>query len=120
MNTYLLYRESPQKYLGMVSLETPENIAIFTWNQKEKTMEDHGVSRTNKPRPQFLPLFPYPVQRCLIVVILSAIAGIMVNECKRSKIRLEHDRQKYQQNDTIAPNATAQNTLFLKYLPRSR
>lgn len=32
---------------------------------------------------------------------------------------IPNDRQKYQQNDTVTPNATAQNILFLKYLPRS-
>ena len=65
-------------------------------------------------------IFSITPSGCLIVIILSAIAGIAINEYKRSKLRLEHDRQKYQQNDTIAPNATTQNTLFLKYLPRSR
>lgn len=65
-------------------------------------------------------IFSIPLNGCLTLIILSAIAGIAINECKRSKIRLENDRQKYQQNDTITPNATAQNTLFLRYLPRSR
>ncbi|MBO7656416.1 MAG: hypothetical protein J6S80_01670 [Alphaproteobacteria bacterium] len=72
------------------------------------------------PHQQTRTIFSVPLNGCLTLIILSAIAGIAINECKRSKIRLENDRQKYQQNDTIAPNATAQNTLFLKYLPRSR
>ena len=74
--------------------------------------------KTNK-RPQFWPIFPYPMQRCLIIVILSAIAGIMINECKRSQIRLENDRKKYQNNDTIQPQATTTpKTLFIRALPR--
>lgn len=82
-------------------------------------MEDRGISPNN--RPQQKTLFSIPIPGCLMVIILSAIAGIMVNECKRSKIRLENDRQKYQQNDTIKPELkTAPNTLFIRTLPRTR
>lgn len=66
-------------------------------------------------------LFSIPVSGCLMVIILSAVAGIMINECKRSQIRLENDRKKYQQNDTIkSDTATARNTLVLNALPQSR
>lgn len=65
-------------------------------------------------------LFSVSIPGCLTVIILSAIAGIMVNECKRSKLRLENDRHKYQQTDTIRPNTTAQNTLYLKHFARGR
>ena len=84
-----------------------------------KQDDDYTQNNEQKNTQQPRTLFSVPVTGCLMVIILSAIAGIMVNECKRSKIRLENDRQKYQQNDTVASNATAQNTLFLKYLPRS-
>ena len=77
------------------------------------------TNKDNTTSEQRKTLVSIPISGCLMIIILSAIAGIMVNECKRSKIRLENDRQKYQQNDTVASNATAQNTLFLKYLPRS-
>lgn len=80
-------------------------------------MEDHGIS--TEPKSKTKTLFSIPIPGCLMVIILSAIAGIMVNECKRSQIRLENDRQKYQQNDTIKPKV-AQNTLFIRALPRSR
>ncbi len=38
------------------------------------------------------------VVNCLKVVILCAIAGILINECQRSEIRLENDKRKYYQN----------------------
>lgn len=66
-------------------------------------------------------LVSIPITGCLMVIILSAIAGIMVNECKRSQLRLENDRKKYQQNDTIKPDtASLKNTLVLNALHRSR
>ena len=66
------------------------------------------------------PIISLPINGCLMAVILSAIAGIMVNECKRSKIRLENDKQKYQ-NDTLRiPKTVANNTLFLKDFVRTR
>lgn len=65
-------------------------------------------------------LFSIPITGCLMVIILSAIAGIMVNECKRSQIRLENDRQKYQKSDTIQPRTTtAPKTLFIRAMPRA-
>lgn len=80
-------------------------------------MEDHGISPNGQQRKT---LFSIPIPGCLMVIILSAIGGIMVNECKRSQIRLENDRQKYQANDTIQPRAaTAPNTLFIHGLPRA-
>ncbi|MBO4700246.1 MAG: hypothetical protein J5620_00670 [Alphaproteobacteria bacterium] len=80
-------------------------------------MEDHGIS--TEPKSQTKTLFSIPIPGCLMVIILSAVAGIIINECKRSQIRLENDRQKYQQNDNIKPKV-AQNTLFIRALPRSR
>ncbi len=77
-------------------------------------------NQQNANQTQNRTLFSIPVSGCLMIIILSAIAGISINECKRSKLRLENDRRKYQQNDTIAPNATAQNTLYLKSLSRAR
>ena len=84
--------------------------------QDDNYAQNNEQKNTQQPRT----LFSIPISGCLMVIILSAIAGIAVNECKRSIIRLENDRQRYQQNDTIARNSTAQSTLFLKYLPRSR
>lgn len=77
-------------------------------------------NQQNANQTQNQTLFSIPVSDCLMIIILSAIAGISINECKRSKLRLENDRMKYQRNDTIAPNATARNTLYLKSLSRAR
>lgn len=75
--------------------------------------------KTNQDPQQKRTLFSIPITGCLMVIILSAIAGIMVNECKRSQIRLENDRQKHQKNDTIQSRATtAPKTLFIRALPR--
>ena len=80
-------------------------------------MEDHGISGEQKSQTKTL--FSIPLHGCLTVIILSALAGIATNECKRSQIRLENDRQKYQKNDTIQPHvATAPKTLFIRALPR--
>ena len=82
--------------------------------------EEIPNSSQNTQKQPTRTLFSIPLDGCLTLIILSAIAGIAINECKRSKLRLENDRQKYHQNDTtVTPNATAQNILFLKYLPRS-
>jgi len=78
------------------------------------------MNNENQNNSQPRTLFSIPLTGCLMVVILSAIAGIMVNECKRSQIRLEKDKQKYQQNDSIKPKTISGNTLFLHTLPRSR
>ena len=37
-----------------------------------------------------------PISGCLYVIFLCALCGIMVNECKRSKIRLNRDRSAYE------------------------
>lgn len=75
----------------------------------------------NNQNQQKRTLVSIPIPGCLMVIILSAIAGIMVNECKRSQIRLENDRQKYQQTDTTKLNtASARNTFVLNALNRSR
>lgn len=50
---------------------------------------------------QIQPNFRVPINGCLMTIILCAVAGIMINECKRSKIRLENDKRKYQMNDTV-------------------
>ena len=61
-----------------------------------------------------------PFTGCLTIIIFAAIAGTMINECKRSKIRLENDKRKYK-NDTIAAQkTTAINVLFLKDFPHTR
>ncbi len=46
---------------------------------------------------------------CLYIVLLSALCGIAINECKRSQMRLNQDKTKYEQamkqsaiNDSIA------------------
>lgn len=66
------------------------------------------------------PIISLPINGCLMAVILSAIAGIMVNECKRSQIRLENDKQKYRNEAIKPPKTVANNTLFLKDFVRSR
>lgn len=81
-------------------------------------MNDYTQNNNEQNRNQKRTLFSASIPGCLTVIILSAIAGIMVNECKRSQLRLENDRQKYQQNDTTAPRPTAQNTLYIKHIAR--
>lgn len=56
---------------------------------------------------------------CLMVIILSALAGIAINECKRSQIRLENDKQKYQ-NDTISTLKHITNNTFVFNNARTR
>ena len=63
-------------------------------------------------------IFSVPLNGCLMVIVLSAIAGIFINECKRSQIRLENDRKKYQNDTVVAPKAVSNNTLVLKKFPR--
>jgi hypothetical protein len=63
-------------------------------------------------------IFSVPLNGCLMVIVLSAIAGIFINECKRSQIRLENDRKKYQNDTVVAPKSVSNNTLVLKKFPR--
>ena len=96
-------------------IEFHKNIAIYKLRRDKKMNHDKQAAQQEKRT-----LVSIPLHGCLMVIILSAIAGIMVNECKRSKIRLENDRQKYQ-NDTIKSNMTStKNTFVLNALPRSR
>lgn len=57
-----------------------------------KRTDDYYDENQRNPQQQPRTLFSIPISGCLMVIILSAIAGIAVNECKRSKIRLENDR----------------------------
>ena len=75
-------------------------------------------NKNNNPKNTHT-LFSVPITGCLMIIILSAIAGIMVNECKRSQIRLENDRRKYQTDTTVQPNKFTNKILFLKNLPRA-
>lgn len=89
----------------------------YTQNNNEQKQKQQNQNQ-NQNQNQKRTLFSVSIPGCLTVIILSAIAGIMVNECKRSKLRLENDRRKYQQNDTIARGPTAQNTLYIKHIAR--
>lgn len=82
-------------------------------------MNDSTQNNNEQNQNQKQTLFSLSIPGCLTVIILSAIAGIMVNECKRSQLRLENDRRKYQQNDTTASRPTAQNTLYIKHIARA-
>lgn len=75
---------------------------------------------TNETNNNQRTIFSVPLNGCLMVIILSAIAGIFINECKRSQIRLENDKRKYQ-NDTItSPKSFMHNTALFKNFVRAR
>lgn len=83
-------------------------------HKKGDTMEKENKNNNSRT------LFSVPLNGCLMVIILSAIAGIFINECKRSQIRLENDKRKYQ-NDTITtPRPTINNVFTLKNFTRIR
>ena len=47
--------------------------------------------------------FTIPLHGCLVVILLGALCGIAVNECKRSQIRLRNDEIKHERfMDSIA------------------
>ncbi|MBO4480226.1 MAG: hypothetical protein J5742_01200 [Alphaproteobacteria bacterium] len=81
-------------------------------------MKETIQSENNQKQPTRT-LFSIPLNGCLTVIILAAIAGIMVNECKRSQIRLENDRRNFQ-SDTITAkrDSTLPNTFVLNSLSR--
>ncbi len=58
-----------------------------------------------------------PLNGCFTVIIFSIIICILVNECRRSKIRLDNDRRKYQQNDSIiaAPQLPDNTAVFMNH-----
>jgi hypothetical protein len=82
-------------------------------HKKGDTMEKENKNNNSRT------LFSVPLNGCLMVIILSALAGIFINECKRSQIRLENDKRKYQ-NDTITTLKHIANNTFIFNNARTR
>jgi len=57
---------------------------------KEKQNTENEQSKQQKT------LFSIPITSVLMIIILSALCGITVKECKRADLRLKRDKYKYE------------------------
>lgn len=91
---------------------------------KQNKNQDHDSQTLERLKQQQLqqkqqnrPGCSIPLHGCFTVIMFSIIICILVNECKRSKIRLDSDRRKYQQTDTVidAPQLPDNTAVFMKH-----